>query len=206
MATRGNLYRRQVPEFPGSYRRIMDGEVLAIGAHDWQVIAGYGHAPEHAALWCASLGVLISGDMLLPSISTNVSVWSVDPEGDPLGQFLQSIRRYAALPAETLVLPSHGLPFRGAAERVRQLEAHHAARLADVASACAEAPRSAADVLELLFRRKLDTHQMFFAMGEAIAHLHFLERAGSLRRAVGADGVTRFAPAKEEAWQRALTA
>jgi glyoxylase-like metal-dependent hydrolase (beta-lactamase superfamily II) len=206
MATRGNIYRRQVPEFPDRYRRIMDGEAIAIGAHGWQVMAGYGHAPEHAALWCEPLGVLISGDMLLPSISTNVSVWAVDPEGDPLGQFLESIRRYRELPAETLVLPSHGLPFRGAAERVRQLEAHHEARLAEVMDACAEAPRSAAQVLEVLFRRKLDTHQMFFAMGEAIAHLHFLERAGSLARAVGADGVTRFAPAKEQAWKSALTA
>jgi glyoxylase-like metal-dependent hydrolase (beta-lactamase superfamily II) len=206
MATRGNIYRRQVPEFPASYRRIMDGEALVIGAREWQVIAGYGHAPEHAALCCEALGVLVSGDMLLPSISTNVSVWPVDPEGDPLGQFLASIRRYATLPAGTLVLPSHGLPFRGAAERVRQLEAHHEARLAEVMEACAEAPRSAADVIALLFRRKLDSHQMFFAMGEAIAHLHFLERAGSLARAVGADGVTRFSPAKEPAWKSALTA
>jgi len=206
MATRGNIYRRQVPEFPGTYRRIMDGERIAIGGRDWRVIAGYGHAPEHAALHCEALGLVISGDMLLPSISTNVSVWAVDPEGDPLGQFLGSIRRFRELPADTLVLPSHGLPFRGAAERVRQLEAHHEARLAELMEACAEAPRSAAEVLELLFRRKLDTHQMFFAMGEAIAHLHFLERAGSLRRAVGADGVTRFSPATEKAWTSALTA
>jgi glyoxylase-like metal-dependent hydrolase (beta-lactamase superfamily II) len=206
MAMRGNIYRRQVPEFPASYRRLMDGEAIAIGARQWQVIAGYGHAPEHAALWCEALGVLISGDMLLPTISTNVSVWPVDPEGDPLGQFLASLRRFAALPEDALVLPSHGLPFRGAAERVRQLEAHHEARLAEVQDACSEAPRSAAEVLDVLFRRKLDTHQMFFAMGEAIAHLHFLERAGRLARAVDADGVTRFAPAKEQAWKSVLTA
>ena len=206
MSTRGNLYRRQVPEFPDSYRRIMDGERLAIGGRAWRVIAGYGHAPEHASLHCEALGLAISGDMLLPSISTNVSVWPIDPEGDPLGLFLQSIRRYGELAADTLVLPSHGLPFRGARLRVKQLEQHHATRLAELYEACAEAPRSAADVLELLFRRKLDTHQMFFAMGEAIAHLHYLERAGGLRRAVGKDGVARFAPAKEEAWQSALTA
>jgi glyoxylase-like metal-dependent hydrolase (beta-lactamase superfamily II) len=206
MATRGNIYRRQVPEFPDSYRRIMDGERIVIGKRSWRVIAGYGHAPEHASLHCEELGLCISGDMLLPSISTNVSVWAIDPEGDPLGQFLHSIQRFRELPAETLVLPSHGLPFRGAHQRVRQLEAHHEARLAELTEACAEAPRSAAEVLELLFRRKLDAHQMFFAMGEAIAHLHFLERAGKLRRAVGADGVTRFAPATEKAWTSALTA
>jgi len=206
MAARGNLYRRQVPEFPDSYRRIVEGESLAIGARAWRVIAGYGHAPEHASLHCEELGLLISGDMLLPRISTNVSVWPVDPEGDPLGLFLQSIRRTRALPADTLVLPSHGLPFRGARLRVAQLEEHHEARLAELLEACREAPRCAADVLALLFRRTLDAHQMFFAMGEAIAHLHVLERAGSLRRVLGSDGVARFAPAREQAWQSALTA
>jgi glyoxylase-like metal-dependent hydrolase (beta-lactamase superfamily II) len=206
MAARGNIFRRQVPEFPDSYRRIMDGERLAIGGRAWRVIAGYGHAPEHASLYCEELGLAISGDMLLPRISTNVSVWPIDPQGDPLGLFLRSIRRYRELAGETLVLPSHGLPFRGAHLRVEQLEQHHEARLAELMAACAETPRSAAEVLELLFRRKLDTHQMFFAMGEAIAHLHYLERAGSLRRDVSVNGVARFAPAKEEAWQSALTA
>lgn len=206
MGARGNHYRRVVGELPTCYRRIMDGESIAIGAHRWRVIAGYGHAPEHASLYCEDLGLVISGDMLLPRISTNVSVWPTDPEGDPLGHFLRSIRRYRELPAATLVLPSHGLPFRGAHARIAQLEAHHEQRLAELLDACREAPRSAADVLELLFRRKLDTHQMFFAMGEAIAHLHYLERAGGLRRAVGDDGVARFGPVKEEAWQSPVTA
>jgi glyoxylase-like metal-dependent hydrolase (beta-lactamase superfamily II) len=206
MESRGNLYRRQVSALPTSYRRMVDGETLAVGGRAWRVIAGYGHSPEHASLYCESLGLLISGDMLLPRISTNVSVWPVDPEGDPLGYFLHSIRRYRELPAHTLVLPSHGLPFRGAHARVSQLEAHHDVRLAELLAACREAPRSAADVVGLLFRRTLDTHQMFFAMGEAIAHLHYLERAGRLRREAAVDGVTRFAPAKEEAWKSALTA
>jgi glyoxylase-like metal-dependent hydrolase (beta-lactamase superfamily II) len=204
MAARGNLYARQVPEFPDSYRRIMDGEEVAIGGRAWRVIAGYGHAPEHATLACEELRLAISGDMLLPKISTNVSVWPVDPQGDPLGQFLQSIRRFRELDPGTLVLPSHGLPFRGAHLRVAQLEQHHEARLADLLQACRDAPRSAAQVLQVLFRRQLDTHQLFFAMGEAIAHLHCLERAGSLRRAVGEDGVARFAPARKEAWTSAL--
>jgi len=206
MGARGNHYRRVVGELPTGHRRIMDAESIAIGGHRWRVIAGYGHAPEHASLYCEDLGLVISGDMLLPRISTNVSVWPTDPEGDPLGHFLRSIRRYRELPASTLVLPSHGLPFRGAHARVAQLEAHHEERLAELLDACREAPRSAADVLELLFRRKLDTHQMFFAMGEAIAHLHYLERAGGLRRDVGADGVARFAPVKEEAWQSPVAA
>ena len=144
--------------------------------------------------------------MLLPTISTHVGVWPTDPEGDPLGHFLRSIGRFRELAADVLVLPSHGRPFRGAHARVAQLEAHHEMRLAELLVACGEAPRSAADVLALIFRRPLDTQQLFFAMSEAIAHLQHLERAGRLRRARGRDGVTRFAGIKEEAWTNAQTA
>jgi glyoxylase-like metal-dependent hydrolase (beta-lactamase superfamily II) len=118
----------------------------------------------------------------------------IDPMSNPLRLFLESIRRYRELPEDVLTLPSHGLPFRGAHARVAQLEAHHAERLAELRAACAQAPRAAAEVLEVLFRRKLDTGQIFFALGEAIAHLHYLHFDGKLARSVGADGVARFAP------------
>ncbi len=191
MATRGNRYRQVVPGFPTSYRRLMDGSEVAIGGRSWRVLTGYGHSPEHAALYCAELGVLISGDMLLPKISTNISVSSIDPEGNPLQHFLDSIKRYAALPPDTLVLPSHGLPFRGMRERIEQLEEHHAQRCQDVLDAC-ERPLSAFDAVPALFSRELDMHQLFFALGEAMAHLHYLHYRGALAREVGSDGVIRF--------------
>ena len=196
LASRGHFYRKNVLPLPCRYRRMQDGEVMLIGGREWKVIVGHGHAPEHASLYCAALKLCISGDMLLPKISTNVSVWPVDPQGDPLEQFLASIRRYRELPADTLILPSHGLPFRGAHQRVAALEKHHAERLAELedAIAAADRPLTAFDLLETLFRRKLDTHQTTFAMGEAIAHLHFLLYAGRLARAVGSDGVVRYAP------------
>jgi len=191
MAVRGNRYRLAVPDFPRNYRRIMDGDAIGIGGRAWRVITGYGHSPEHAALYCAELGVLISGDMVLPKISTNISVWSVDPEGNPLQQFLDSLERYARLPVDTLVLPSHGLPFRGLRERVEQLEEHHRQHFEELHEACAR-PLSAFEAIPTLFQRELDTHQLFFAMGEAMAHLHCLHQRGSLTRRIGADGVIRY--------------
>ena len=191
---RGGLYRSMVPDFPVSHRRLHEGERIMVGGRSWKVIVGHGHAPEHASLYCEALNVLISGDMLLPRISTNVAVRPIDPWSNPLRLFLESIRRYLELPQDVLVLPSHGLPFRGAHARVAQLEAHHAERLAELQAACAASPRNAAEVLEILFRRKLDTSQIFFAMGEAIAHLHYLQYDGRLARSVGSDGVARFAP------------
>ena len=193
LLARGGLYKTMVPDFPSAHRRLYEGDHVAIGGREWNVMVGYGHAPEHASLFCGQANVLVSGDMLLPRISTNVAVRPIDPRSNPLRLFLESIRRYCALPEDVLVLPSHGLPFRGAHARVAQLEAHHVERLAELREACAQAPRAAADVLEILFKRKLDTSQIFFALGEAIAHLHYLQYDGQLARSVGADGVARFA-------------
>jgi len=201
IAARGNGYRRIISEPPDRYVRLLDGDEITIGANKWQVMTGYGHAPEHSALYCPSLGVLISGDMLLPKISTNVSVWPFEPLGDPLKLFLRSIERFRELPEDTLILPSHGLPFRGAHLRVDMLHQHHAERLADVRHACNN-PSTAADLLPVLFKRELDTHQLFFAMGESIAHLNNLWYRNELMRLDGgADGVHRFAPAAQNLTQ-----
>jgi len=189
---RTGYYSGMVPSIPPRFRRMMDGDVIAIGGREWNCIAGYGHAPEHISLNCAELRVVISGDMLLPRISTNVSVYDIEPESNPLRLFLDSIDRFLALPADTLVLPSHGKPFRGAHERVRQLHDHHRDRLAEVIDACAAGPKSAADMLPVLFKRKLDLHQTTFAMGESVAHLHALWHEGKLARLRGDDGVWRF--------------
>ncbi|MDP2794865.1 MAG: MBL fold metallo-hydrolase [Sulfurisoma sp.] len=191
LARRGNAYRRGVPAIPATYQRLIDGDVLKIGSCSWRVIVGHGHAPEHASLYCDELRVLISGDMLLPRISTNVSAFSASPECDALGLFLKSIASLKTLPGDTLVLPSHGRPFRGLHARVDELVAHHAARCDDLIKACSQ-PRSAAELLPVLFPREIsDAHQTMFAMGEAIAHITHLEQARRIERATE-NGVTRF--------------
>jgi glyoxylase-like metal-dependent hydrolase (beta-lactamase superfamily II) len=192
---RASYYPSMVPAVPASYRRLMDGQRLSIGGKTWHCIVGYGHAPEHISLHCEELGILISGDMVLPRISTNVSVVDVEPEADPLTLYLDSLARLLELPADTLVLPAHGKPFRGLHARVDQLRQHHDERLAEVLAACAARPCHAAELLELLFKRKLDLHQTTFAMGESVAHLNALWLAGKLRRTLEEDGVYRFAAA-----------
>ena len=194
LAGRGNAYGRGVPQAPRTIVRMIAGDTLRFGGDDWTVIPGYGHSPEHAALYAAKRGVLIAGDMLLPRISTNVSVWPADPDGDPLGRFLASLTAFERLPADTLVLPSHGLPFRGGAARVAELRAHHVARLAELEDALrgSERPMSAGELVPVLFRRALDLQQRFFATGEAIAHLNHLWHAGRAQRHAGDGGALRF--------------
>ncbi|MEO8486037.1 MAG: MBL fold metallo-hydrolase [Betaproteobacteria bacterium] len=195
LASRGNAYARGVPAAPLVFSRMLAGDTLGFGGDRWTVIPGFGHSPEHASLVSSARNLLVSGDMLLPRISTNVSVWPADPDGDPLGRFLGSLDAFERLPGDALVLPSHGLPFRGIAPRVAELRAHHAARLQELADALAAAPRpmSAAELVPVLFRRPLDLQQRFFAMGEAIAHLNHLWHLERASRVAGDDGALRFA-------------
>jgi glyoxylase-like metal-dependent hydrolase (beta-lactamase superfamily II) len=218
---RSNLYASMVQQVPEQFRRLMHGMRLRIGAHEWQCIAGYGHAPEHIALHCPEIhwapeapaappprggaaglgaarrpaGVLIAGDMVLPRISTNISVYDTEPEANPLPLYLESIRAMRSLPAETLVLPSHGKPFTGLHRRIDQLLQHHDERCAEVLQACAEAPRSAAELLAVMFKRELDMHQTTFALGEAVAHMHALREIGQLKPVLRGDGVLRYVSA-----------
>ena len=188
---RVNYYPSLVPDVPTRFVRIMDGDRLQIGGREWRIIVGYGHAPEHASLYCDTLQVLISGDMVLPRISTNISVFDYEPEANPLPLYLNSLRAYDGLPLETLVLPSHGKPFRGLHERVTQQHTHHAERLQEVLDAC-RTPMSTTDIVPIMFRRELDVHQLTFAMGEALAHLHALYFDGKLVREMCNDGIIRF--------------
>ena len=192
-AQRGSGYRQVVPALPDYYHRLKAGDAATVDGKNWQILIGHGHSPEHMALYCAELDVLISGDMLLPKISTNISVFAATPDADALRWYLDSLDELAqGIPEKTLVLPSHGLPFAGVQARVAALQAHHVARLQALENSCEEVPKSAADSLDVLFQRTLDTHQTMFAMGEAIAHLNYLEQAGRLSRSMGADGVIRF--------------
>ena len=191
-AARQGGYRRGVPSVPPSYRRIGEGSAIEIGGREWRVIIGEGHAPEHACLYCAEAGVLIAGDQILPRISPNISVQAHEPDGDPLARYLNSLGKlHRVLPPDILVLPSHNLPFRGVHTRIDELAAHHHASCAEVITACAR-PHSAAELMPILFKRKLDRHQTGFALGEALAHLHYLVGEGEVERAAGEDGVDRF--------------
>ena len=196
---RGSYYPTLVPAVPTQFRRMQDGDTLTIGGRAWRCISGYGHAPEHIALYCDELKVLIGGDMMLPRISTNVSVYDQEPEANSLKLFLDSIDKFKALDANTLTLPSHGKPFTGLHARIQQLHDHHRDRLAEVLHACSIQPSSAADMLPVLFKRTLDLHQTTFAMGESIAHLHALWFDGQLQRQLGEDGIYRFGALSIEA-------
>jgi glyoxylase-like metal-dependent hydrolase (beta-lactamase superfamily II) len=181
---------------PDSYRRLRDGDRLRIGDHEWRVVVGSGHSPEHACLHCPELSLLLSGDQVLPTISSNVSVFPTEPLADPLSDWLASIDALRTrLPGDLLVLPAHGEPFAGLHERLAQLAAGHVAGLARLREVLAE-PRRAVDLFATLFKRQVHAHSALygFATGETLAHLNHLVRAEQVEWAADARGV---------AWYRA---
>ncbi len=188
---RPQTYRHGVTEAPPSFRRIRGGDAVTIGGRVWRVVVGEGHSPEHACLYQPDAGVLISGDQVLPRITSNISVWPAEPEADPLGDYLEANRQFLDLPPDVLVLPSHGLPFRGLHTRIAQIAAHHQERLGHLARALGD-PHTTMEALGAMFPRKLDPFQTMFAIGETVAHLNRLVRAGEVRRERDANGRFRF--------------
>ena len=178
-----NMFQRMIFTLPRSYVRIADGEILDMGAHQWRVVTGSGHSPEHACLWNEREGVLVSGDQVLPRISSNVSVNITEPDADPLGEWLASIDKLLrVVPADVTVCPAHGEPFKGLHVRLMALRDEHRMRLYNLAEAAAKAPMRAVDSFPLLFNRPIGEHNRGLATGEALAHLKRLEVEGRVQR------------------------
>ena len=159
---------------PASYIRLEDEQKLLIGNVEWQVVTGNGHSPEHVCLYCPSLRLLISGDQVLPIITSNVSVHPTEPQANPLKGWISSHEKLAArLPNDLLVLPAHNLPFYGLHERLEELTEHHEDRMLIIEEASLT-PRKAIEFLPLMFNRVLEGPTKIMALGECIAHLHCL--------------------------------
>jgi glyoxylase-like metal-dependent hydrolase (beta-lactamase superfamily II) len=179
----------RISPLPASFRRLTDGETIEINDRYWQVVVGSGHSPEHAALYCPALKVLISGDQVLPRITPNVSVFPTEPTGDPLKEWLISNARIrAALPDNVLVLPAHQAPFYGLHVRLTQVIESHERAMVALFDHLAE-PRRAVDCSTVMYRRVLKDELLSMATGETLAHLNCLIGRRMIRRERDAAGV-----------------
>ncbi len=191
VTTQGHRYLKMVAPLPPVFERIVGGDRLKIGGRNFEVITTNGHAPEQATLYCADEKLFFGADQVLEKISPNVSVWAVDPNGDPLGLYLRSLEELKSkLPQDVLVLPGHHRPFIGLHIRAAELAAHHARRCAAIYES-ARAPKSAAELLPAIFSKPLDPHEMSFAFSEVLAHMNYMLREGSLIWAERKGGIVR---------------
>ena len=184
-------FAKMASGLPEVERLIADCEVLSLGDRRWMAFETNGHAEGHLCLSNEQERLLVSGDQVLPTISSNISYTWRSADSNPLHSFLSSLQRLRLLAQDTLVLPSHGIPFRGLQQRVDDLTRHHEEQLDKIVAACSE-PRAAIDLLPFMFRRQLVGMYLFLALGEALAHLEYLSQSGRLERSQHADGVTRY--------------
>ena len=175
-------FGKAITPLPHSYDRLVEGETGRVNGRQWRVIIGSGHSPEHACLYCPELNICLTGDQLLPNISSNVSVWPTEPESNPLEDWINSCKHLkASLPEDVLIGPAHGLPFRGAHRRLDKLVEHHEKALDRLLEHC-EQPRRATEVYSALFRREINDRNRILAVGESIAHLNCLKGRGLVSR------------------------
>ena len=170
-------------------RYALDPELLYEGSTlaGWNVVELPGHADGH--LGFLRDGVLIAGDHLLDRISPAVGLYP-DSRPDPLGDYLASLERTIELAPE-IVYPGHGEPISNAAERARELIAHHRGRLDDTAGALTNKGRTAYEISLDVFGSELGPTQRRFAVAETLSHLERLVREGRARRS-GDDGTVTY--------------
>lgn len=183
-------FGRGVSQMPDSYRRLVDGEEFQMAGTTWRVVTGSGHSPEHACLFAPQLNVVISGDQLLPRISSNVSVHPTEPEANPLEDWLRSCRKLLeTLPEDVLVLPAHNEPFTGAHKRLQHLIDGHETALTRLRQRLGKAPMTVLDTFVSIFGRAIEGDELGMATGEAMAHLNYLKHRKELSVTSNAEGV-----------------
>jgi glyoxylase-like metal-dependent hydrolase (beta-lactamase superfamily II) len=191
-STRFGNFGKMIHAMPDSYRRLQDKETLLIGTHQWTVVVGQGHSPEHACLYCPDLKILISGDQVLPKISSNVSVYPIEPDANPMGEWLASLEKIKQdVPEDVLVLPAHNEPFYGLHTRIDQLVNSHANAFERLRAALHQ-PKRAVDTFPFLFYREInpsDQFQLGLATGESVAHLNYLIRRGEVIEQLDDNGI-----------------
>jgi glyoxylase-like metal-dependent hydrolase (beta-lactamase superfamily II) len=192
VADSGHSYLHLVTGIPNQFERLVAGASVVVGGRTFRIFTGGGHSPEQAMLYCESERILFSADQVMTRISPNVSVASMEPAADPLGEYLASLKELRAeIPGDVLVLPGHHLPFTGLHKRAGELLEHHGVRCDMIAEATRQAPQTATDLVPVLFKRKMDAHQTGFAFGETVAHVNYMIAQGWVTQARDEDGIVR---------------
>jgi glyoxylase-like metal-dependent hydrolase (beta-lactamase superfamily II) len=184
--TRFEDWRRYVHSNVRADTWLSGEESLEIGSRSWRVVHTPGHSGSHVCLFDEERSLLLSGDHLLANITPHIDFRR--GQGDPLGDFLESLERVEKL-APDIVLPGHGRPFSDGAERARATVRHHERRLGAILQVVRRRACSAHEITQEIFGATLLNFEKRLALGEALAHIHYLRLRGEIERTEGPDGV-----------------
>jgi len=161
----------RVTPYPTVNHHLKKKESVIIGKNEYEIIYAPGHSDGMVVFYNKENNLLLSADQILPKITPNISYWfHGDP--NPLKSYLESLDRLSELDAE-LVVPSHGKPFYGANDRIREIQNHHDDRLNVTLESMSEGG-TVYEVCQKLFPKTLTVHETRFAIGETLAHLEYL--------------------------------
>ena len=181
-------YADCVAPMPLGYTRIQQGGSIIMGGRSWDIHIGNGHSPEHATFWSRDDNLVISGDQIIASISSNIGVYATEPEADPVADWLEACERLSALARDDhFVLGGHKLPFTGLPVRMRQLIENHHGALRRLEVHLSE-PQTAAQCFMPLFKRQIVGGEYGLALVEALSHCLHLWHHGRATRSLSEDG------------------
>jgi glyoxylase-like metal-dependent hydrolase (beta-lactamase superfamily II)/multidrug efflux pump subunit AcrA (membrane-fusion protein) len=185
-----NRYNALVAPPPDHYVPLVDSQLLSIGHRTWRVAMTYGHAAEHISLWNEEL--VISGDQILPSISSNLTVPYTECDVDVIGEWLRSCRSLMQIANnEALCLPGHQRPFYGTLNRLKQIEENIRKTLERLQSIATQST-AAIECVEQVYGRAIASDEKRVLLPEIVGMLNHLYFHGVLERSIDADGVFRY--------------
>jgi glyoxylase-like metal-dependent hydrolase (beta-lactamase superfamily II) len=165
---------------------LKEGDTIRAGEYSFRCIETPGHSPGHMCLYEPNKKILVAGDHILPDITPNITFW-LEME-DSLREYLASLEKVYALDVD-LVLPGHRNIWNDHKKRINELLAHHQARLKEVLSALEDGEKTTFQIAPYLTWdinysswELFPAAQKWFAVGETLAHLKYLEEQGMVRR------------------------
>ena len=178
-----------VHPIPIGFKKISEGDKIEMGGRTWDIRVDHGHAPYHATFWSCDDGLVLSGDQIIPSISSNIGVYPTEPDSNPLKEWMASCDRLKEFSNDdNLALPGHKLPFVGIPLRLKQLLENHSGAL-DRLRLDLKTPKTAGEVMPAIFKRNIEDGEYSLGLVEALAHCNYLWHAGEVTRTLGNDGV-----------------
>ena len=195
-AIRSHPGRRYSPNTSLNLCVSKDGDMISIGDYLFECIETPGHTAGHICLYEPSKKIFICGDHILVDITPNITLSS--EEGNPLKEYLKSLDKVYDLDVE-LVLPGHRRIFRNHKERIRELKQHHQTRLDEVISILGKGRQNVFQVasqmtwdIDYKSWNLFPPAQKWFAFGEAMAHLKYLEEEGKVEGQIEGQGLVFF--------------
>lgn len=168
------------------YIRLRRDDVLTIGQRQWRVLIGSGHSPEHVCLYNdqdPEQPLLLAGDQLISRISSNVPVNPTEPEANPLQDWLDSLDMLDSLSPKTWIMPAHQGVFTGLHLRTEELRHHHHHQLNTMEAQLQQTgEQTGLQIMDAIFPKLRSPIDQLLALGETIAHLHWLMHAGRVSR------------------------